>query len=387
MALDEGNTEIMHMQQDQPPKVGLTIDPAQDFCPPDMVPIHPPPESTDILSVQVPPGTVFSSKGVDVFRRSSTPLDVTFTVKAREAAVLILQNGGLREDLISTVSIRDYVQKHALKWYMFVNQFGPGNIICPNGSLYLVTGCDKANSWASACYPLDYKQVGRVAAICRFQESMSNPWEDSINMECRIAINVSQWAEHLLRNRPPEYISFYNVLIIPVVGIPARFQSFLEKRLKHPESYTSEPTELLFHPLEIILRFLIEEFPQSDVAIIEDYLWTSVTNPEARTRLLLSIVYLSLTLIKADSDTISISRLLIKILELNVVASQNGWVTLAPPPAETSKKTSSRSIFLAIPTLIQNKYLRYQKRRCIARKISRIFPGPPIPVEQLQNKP
>ncbi|KAF8902779.1 hypothetical protein CPB84DRAFT_1644851, partial [Gymnopilus junonius] len=96
------------------------------------------------------PGTVIASKGVNIVRLSEEPLKVSMQSTAREGALLFFPEGGSREDLISTSRLTDYVKKHALNWYQYMCQHGRMSAsTIPNGSLFLVTGCDKAKSWST----------------------------------------------------------------------------------------------------------------------------------------------------------------------------------------------------------------------------------------------
>lgn len=53
-------------------------------------------------------------------------------------------------DLRDLKSFHDYGRKNAVYWYEYVN--GTLGRMVENGSLYLVTGCDKASSWAVASF-------------------------------------------------------------------------------------------------------------------------------------------------------------------------------------------------------------------------------------------
>ena len=65
-----------------------------------------------------------------------------------EAAILALPAGASRQDLLDINKFRRHAIENAIRWYEFVN----GNLgrEAPNGSLYLVTGCDKSTTWGIA---------------------------------------------------------------------------------------------------------------------------------------------------------------------------------------------------------------------------------------------
>jgi hypothetical protein len=72
----------------------------------------------------------------------------------------MLPEGGSRVDLRKRGLFYQYAAHHAISWYKFVN--GPDlDRRAENGSLYLVTGCDKCPAWgvASYCHPFGGTQA------------------------------------------------------------------------------------------------------------------------------------------------------------------------------------------------------------------------------------
>ncbi|KAJ3514680.1 hypothetical protein NLJ89_g2235 [Agrocybe chaxingu] len=83
---------------------------------------------------------------------------IKFLTLAREAAVMILPSGATREDLVDTFRLYEYVKSHATDWYQHRNLYSGLGTALPdppgmNGTLYLITGSDKAKSWANAALP------------------------------------------------------------------------------------------------------------------------------------------------------------------------------------------------------------------------------------------
>ncbi|KAH9484553.1 hypothetical protein JR316_0004035 [Psilocybe cubensis] len=141
----------------------------QLYCPENLEPLSPPlkPEEVKVQTNYFHPGTVLSSTGAEVTHMQESPLDLKFTIKARESGILILPDGASRTDLLpsSTTRIRDYVHKHAFEWYKFINGT-KGLVICPNGSLCVVTGHDKAASWASCTSnPIDHLKAAESGSV------------------------------------------------------------------------------------------------------------------------------------------------------------------------------------------------------------------------------
>ena len=85
--------------------------------------------------------------------RPSTPgvgAGFRFKCSSNEGALLVLPDGASRKNLIPLKAFREYAIVQTPAWYDFVtNQL---NRIITNGSLYLVTGVDKARSWGVASY-------------------------------------------------------------------------------------------------------------------------------------------------------------------------------------------------------------------------------------------
>ncbi|KAJ7033194.1 G-protein alpha subunit-domain-containing protein [Mycena alexandri] len=77
----------------------------------------------------------------------------SISTSSREAAVLLLPDGGASMDLRRKQLFRDYALKHADNWYRFLNR-DLGRMV-ENGSIYLITGVDKAASWGVACFSQD----------------------------------------------------------------------------------------------------------------------------------------------------------------------------------------------------------------------------------------
>ncbi|KAK0196351.1 hypothetical protein F5146DRAFT_1011186 [Armillaria mellea] len=74
---------------------------------------------------------------------------VEFTISKEQAAILVLPGGATRFDTNHPSLMRNYALEHAHEWYEFVNGPTQGREAL-NGSLVLVSGCDKAAAWGSA---------------------------------------------------------------------------------------------------------------------------------------------------------------------------------------------------------------------------------------------
>ncbi|KAF8890334.1 hypothetical protein CPB85DRAFT_1231169, partial [Mucidula mucida] len=71
-----------------------------------------------------------------------------FSTKKAQAAVLMLPDGAHRYVAKNRSIYEKYASENGIAWYQYANgTLGRG---APNGSLYLVTGCDKCRSWGTA---------------------------------------------------------------------------------------------------------------------------------------------------------------------------------------------------------------------------------------------
>ncbi|KAJ7194043.1 hypothetical protein GGX14DRAFT_378360 [Mycena pura] len=71
---------------------------------------------------------------------------ITFNLRSKAAAILVLPDGASRENLIPAEAFRAYVRQYSRQWYAFAQDC----VARTGGSLFVVTGCDKATSWRIA---------------------------------------------------------------------------------------------------------------------------------------------------------------------------------------------------------------------------------------------
>ncbi|KIK60187.1 hypothetical protein GYMLUDRAFT_614472 [Collybiopsis luxurians FD-317 M1] len=73
-----------------------------------------------------------------------------FSSSVSKGALLILPEGGSKSDHQQLITFRNYAAEHARSWYAHAN--GPLARGINNGSIYFVTGCDKARAWGVASF-------------------------------------------------------------------------------------------------------------------------------------------------------------------------------------------------------------------------------------------
>ncbi|PPQ76765.1 hypothetical protein CVT26_000265 [Gymnopilus dilepis] len=128
-----------------------------------------------------PPGHVVASRGVATKQYSDDPLHISFSSKEREGAILVLPNGASREDLISTQRLHEYARRNAAHWYQVIN--GYNHVVHANGSLFIVTGCDKADDWATAAFPYHANDTTKMVDLeYTWQPDHEIPWSGSIGL-------------------------------------------------------------------------------------------------------------------------------------------------------------------------------------------------------------
>lgn len=156
----------------------------------------------------------------------------------REGAILVLPPGGSREDLISTSRLTDYINKHALDWYQHLCQHSKsGAKMIPNGSSYLITGCDKAKSWSAVAFPSEWRDAGERVEMT-YEEGEFPRWlpfkwarekglgrdEGKNRNYCifvrgiHISLSNRLWVRHLPVS-PLGLKSYYNILSSSVMGL------------------------------------------------------------------------------------------------------------------------------------------------------------------------
>jgi len=126
-----------------------------------------------------------------------------FTSTTAEGAILCLPDGGCREDLRDRGSFLEQALKHGLQWYEYTNI--TRKRLAPNGSLYLITGCDKAASWGIASFSdrsggdeLSLKFT--AAQIASGSTSYAYKWETSSPAIVRVGPTTRDWETQQVQN-------------------------------------------------------------------------------------------------------------------------------------------------------------------------------------------
>ncbi|KAJ7320969.1 hypothetical protein DFH08DRAFT_384897 [Mycena albidolilacea] len=120
--------------------------------PADFVPLSPY-HSEDIKKYSFNPGNHVSTASIykmGGFSNSTVGGAFVFNCTAPNGAVLALPHGADLEKLVNLANMRQYAARNAKSWYKYVNQTRGRELV--NGSLFLITGCEKARSWGMATF-------------------------------------------------------------------------------------------------------------------------------------------------------------------------------------------------------------------------------------------
>ncbi|KAK7030248.1 SCF ubiquitin ligase complex subunit cdc4 [Paramarasmius palmivorus] len=104
-------------------------------------------------------------------------------------AVLMFPTGAKRVNVQQLKAFREYAQTHAANWYQFVNDTLGRD--AENGSIYLVTGFDKSDSWENAVFDSSYSSQScslvfesMGVATGRMKLSRSSILQSSVRHRC-----------------------------------------------------------------------------------------------------------------------------------------------------------------------------------------------------------
>lgn len=173
----------------------------------------------------------------------------------REGGVLVLPNGANREEFINPSRIYPYVKANAVSWYQFYNGDSERETSSPisNGTVYIVTGVDRADSWATAVFPRENGEIPNKKKPLKFkyvESTARSPWRDSGNYNMiyninklangkygvvflrlmAVALSPLVWSENVAYVLP-EAVPRYSALLAPKFSLRSRIQKALSRVL------------------------------------------------------------------------------------------------------------------------------------------------------------
>ncbi|KAF5311773.1 hypothetical protein D9619_002553 [Psilocybe cf. subviscida] len=325
-------------------------DPAQSqMTPPSFEPFGTPLEDMDVKTKTLPPGTTITSAGVNVSRVSSSPLEINLVTSAREAAFMVLPEGASCEDLANPSILHLYLKKHAAEWYRHLRIEEQYEI--SNGSLYLVTGCDRPASqcctWASipARYPGRSLPSPNIDIRYRYENNnVSVTGQNNGNIMLydyprnsrvavfirglRIALGAVSWPQ--TNNAFDSSREYYRSLSTPTVGRYAKVLQLRDRHFRVPENPEIEGILSEFHPSNIIFPILLRMRPTARLAVVDDATWMSVAHGESGT-------------------VPEITDLILRVFSQHKIVTKDGIVFLEPKTAEDAQETTESSGLSCLP--------------------------------------
>ncbi len=113
-----------------------------------------------------------------------------FSVSDESAAVLCLPNHAKKCENLNKAVIEQYAQSNGVSWYHYVNHSDYLGRQAPNGSLYVVTGCDKTTSWGTAAIAKADRSLGFslnfTAGSINGDVRLRNTWRAGPAMDTRL---------------------------------------------------------------------------------------------------------------------------------------------------------------------------------------------------------
>ena len=199
-----------------------------------------------------------------------------------EGGILIFEGGANRYDLTSTARVRAYLKEHAVDIYRYMNNYEYHRILVPNGSLFVITGCDKAKTYKLAFFPDHPWNAGKAT----FLSYKDGNWDQNKGFATdsnddrpdiaqasvflrgiRVALSERLWAAHL-PTVPQDQLPWSTILTTPILGFRSRIIARLHRE-RSPNSGlqvsdVSLPcaklltiSQLNFHPSSILLELLL----------------------------------------------------------------------------------------------------------------------------------
>ncbi|KAK0498774.1 hypothetical protein EDD18DRAFT_50439 [Armillaria luteobubalina] len=104
----------------------------------------------NITSAEVDYTEISAGISADVAGVARGEASFEFSTAKESAAILCLPNRATKHEILNKAAIKAYATANGAAWYNYVNSPEYLGREAPNGSLYVVTGCDKTDSWGTA---------------------------------------------------------------------------------------------------------------------------------------------------------------------------------------------------------------------------------------------
>ena len=193
---------------------------------------------------------------------------MSFYSKRREGGILVLPRGASRQDMIATDRLHEYVQRNAPHWYQVINHYSDCTLH-PNGSLVIVTGCDKATDFANASFSNTGKRHRRISLRYTWKPKYDPPWVDYKHAD----VHWFQPYEDDIISASPNQCVFVRSLrvslsslswakALPVISSTSRFVSLIFKErtlLQRCQDILAAWRKTRYREKELLMKIHIDE--------------------------------------------------------------------------------------------------------------------------------
>ncbi|KDQ50098.1 hypothetical protein JAAARDRAFT_200261 [Jaapia argillacea MUCL 33604] len=271
-------------------------------------------------------GVTFEPNGQNPVVPFGGGLGYEYSSETAEGAIAVLPERAERADVTRR---RDRfltrATEDAVGWYKWINGTGDDDLGAMIGhrSLYLITGFDKSTCWAGTAYSSTtnntaFRATFKVASVSSagIQRKTYN-WESYTHGEPRVQLHHPQHPENRyltpfirgFRITPrklvparllgPVVVSDVQGSVLPGIGLLTRFTSFFswgdtppnddqggssagaEMGNSRGSGYQIDVTnvpvgESPYHPADFVNEYLLNKFPEAQIAIVHDDQWSNV---------------------------------------------------------------------------------------------------------------
>ncbi|KAJ7603317.1 hypothetical protein FB45DRAFT_128286 [Roridomyces roridus] len=280
-------------------------------------------DPVDVAQYNFSPGNFVASSSIHEtngdFSEPTPGGQFMFSCQGPDGAVLALPHGSHLEKLRSLEHMRQYAAKNAESWYRYANETRGRGL--ENGSLYLVTGCEKARSWGMASFhdvpleeefPISFGPTTGVEGGYRYRwrgtrfrhKHADSPREDDTPLNqttfihafaislCGALWGFRKSAEICLADAPRSTRKWGDRVLVPFGSLsPASWWPFsffgavslnagTQRAAFFPcrDDLLSDaaPITKVFHPSQPIHQHILREVPKARVIITHDDDWGDV---------------------------------------------------------------------------------------------------------------
>ncbi|KAF7329773.1 Serine threonine-protein [Mycena kentingensis (nom. inval.)] len=291
----------------------------------------------EMLSADHPPGSYVANGVVETHPRFTPELDegisaLSFRSTSEFGAICALPRGSTVTKLADLSCIREHISRNATKWYRHLRDFAYRS----NGSLYVITGVEKSDAWATLTLEQRFREGCCAHLIsgedeegfdCVWQHgSAVTRWHYSTGVVPPVVSNVLSQTMFLHGfhiglgakrwNQFPRsaYGRWHNTT--RVARLFSRLPPWLVSWIwSWPRWFANEYFSFYplsyFHPSRLAFEYLSAKAPEAEVIITHDDEWSSVLND-------------------TDTERPDPAEMLTRIQRKFRIVNENGTVYLAP---------------------------------------------------------